>query len=475
MIVGRLAHSTRGLFPGGSGMRRGAGRRDRLFRGSGFAAAILLAIITQPMARAGSWSEPLSIDVDGVDRYFRIYTPEALQAPPPLMLWMHGGSGNYIDLGESGASVEWTEVADEQGFLLVFPNGFDPQTGTGDGLEQSWGDCRADLTIPRGGDDVAFIDALLDWAIAGYDVDPQRIYAGGGSNGGLMSFRLAFELGHRIAAIAPFIANLPAVSNCRQPVDPTPALFCMGDAEQFYMPWDGGCVASDTCSRGSVLSAEATRDHWLQFNQVDDEAPLRTDYDLDDNATTVSIWTYGGGLQGSEVAFCRLFNAGHNLPTIDHPYNQAALLANGLGLQSRDIESARVAWEFLSRQRLDGPTPTTTQPGRSVYLAVDKAPSAGRLLLRWSSDCGAGDRYGIYRGDLAAGYDSLAIEPARCAVESTRADIPAGPGAHDFFLVVPATATREGGYGLRSDGSPRPAALGACRPQTADIASCFPD
>lgn len=96
--------------------------------------------------------------------------------------------------------------------------------------------------------------------------------------------------------------------------------------------------------------------------------------------------------------------------------------------------------------------------------------SGSDLLLSWSNDCGAGDRYGVYRGDLALGYDSLAWEA--CDLTTNEATIAMGPADAEFFLVVPASNGAEGPHGS-VDGGQRPAASSACHPQGA-IDWCAP-
>ena len=44
-------------------------------------------------------------------------------------------------------------------------------------------------------DDVGFINALIEELEANYAIDPRRIYVTGMSNGAMMSYRLACELG----------------------------------------------------------------------------------------------------------------------------------------------------------------------------------------------------------------------------------------------------------------------------------------
>ena len=53
--------------------------------------------------------------------------------------------------------------------------------------------------VSQGVDDVGFVNAMIDAVDAAYCVDPKRVYAAGFSNGGMLSNRLACELGDRVA------------------------------------------------------------------------------------------------------------------------------------------------------------------------------------------------------------------------------------------------------------------------------------
>ena len=86
--------------------------------------------------------------------------------------------------------------------------------------------------------------------------------------------------------------------------------------------------------------------------------------------------------------------------------------------------------------------------GPGVVSGLQVVKNSGMLDLTWEGDCGAGVKYGIYRGDLAAGYDSLA--PELCNAMGTSVTLPQGPGAADFFLVVPNRGQDEGSYGVDS-------------------------
>jgi polyhydroxybutyrate depolymerase len=56
-------------------------------------------------------------------------------------------------------------------------------------------------------DDVGFFSALINHFVKIYNADPERIYATGASNGGMMCYRLACELSGKIIAVAALIAN----------------------------------------------------------------------------------------------------------------------------------------------------------------------------------------------------------------------------------------------------------------------------
>ena len=433
--------------------------------------AVLVATLLAGSLSAGTWLEQQIASDGEIDRYYRAYVPDDSSPGMPLVLLLHGGGGDYT-LTDSGPDAEWVELADLHRFLLIAPNGYSPESGQADGDDQHWNDCRGDIEINLSTqDDIFFFNELLDWAIGAYQIDTQRVYVTGGSNGGMMSFRAAFEMGDRVAAIAAFIANLPAGDECATPVNITPTAIINGDAEELYMPWDGGCIFAADCSRGLVVSAEATRDFWLAHNRIDAPDPEITEFPdiIPGDDSTVVRTVYEGGLQGSTVAFYRVRNGGHNKPSIEHPYNPLALLLAGLGIQNRDMESARQAWNFLSEHTLDGAPPASSNPGGSAYLRIDKG-TGGDLLLDWTSDCGAGNHYGIYRGDLTLGYDSAAPIPGLCDLPATSASVTPSATAAEFYLVVPNTGTSEGDYGSASSGK-RPAATAACYPQN-QLDSC---
>lgn len=296
---------------------------------------------------ASGWHGDLWMEHDGGRRWFRTYVPHELQSPAPVVVLLHGGTQSMrtIFRPSSGGTRGWTEVADDGGFLLVVPNGVNAATGDPFGDDQNWNDCRGDATMSEtGADDVGFIAALLDWIGARYDIDRDRVYATGSSNGGQMSFRLAVELGDRFAAIAPFIANWAAVPSCTEPWGPVPVQMVNGTADK-YQPWRGGSVPGD---RGTVVSVADTLALWLAINHAGPEPvedrplPDRDPFD----GTTLHLQRFEGA---AEVVLVTVEGGGHTMPSIAHPVPAWIRILLGLGAQNRDVEGSRLAWEFLSR------------------------------------------------------------------------------------------------------------------------------
>lgn len=208
----------------------------RIARGT---AAAMLGFFAAADASGGTLYAQNTITApDGRTRYFNYFVPDNMPANPAVLFLLHGGNADYNDILQRWSV--WKDVSDANGFLLIIPNGVDADDGKASGTDQNWNDCRGDAgSVETGADDVGFLGTLIDWAVASFGIDAQRVYATGASNGGMMSYRLARELSDRIAAVAAFIANEPAVSQCTWPANPIPVFICNGTADQL-MPWNGG-------------------------------------------------------------------------------------------------------------------------------------------------------------------------------------------------------------------------------------------
>ena len=101
----------------------------------------------QSAGQPGGWAigwHRRSIEVDGLRRWFRVFAPRHDMAGMPVVLLLHGG-GRGMDRilsKRGGAAREWPELAKRERFLLLVPNGVNPNNGDPKGNRQHWNDLR---------------------------------------------------------------------------------------------------------------------------------------------------------------------------------------------------------------------------------------------------------------------------------------------------------------------------------------------
>jgi polyhydroxybutyrate depolymerase len=138
-----------------------------------------------------------TITSGGESRTFIVHVPTGYtgSAHVPAILDFHplGGTGSSQE-GSSG----WKAQCDSAGCIAVFPD------SSGKAGDNSWnaGYCCNNAEKNKI-DDVQFARDMVAWLESHACVDPKRIYASGGSNGGGMTYRLACEAADMIAAVAP--------------------------------------------------------------------------------------------------------------------------------------------------------------------------------------------------------------------------------------------------------------------------------
>jgi polyhydroxybutyrate depolymerase len=286
-----------------------------------------------------------TIVVGGVTRRFRVHVPAGLASPAAVVFVLHGGGGEGMDVSVAGQHplATFRTVADRERFVVVYPGGLpanDAERNAG------WVDCRADNLVSSGADDVGFLAALVERVRGEYGLTTSRMFMAGGSNGAQMTHAFAFNRADLVAAVATSAGSLPqtpSAGGCTSgPSRPLPIVILHGSGDT-QMPWAGGCVANigGNCNRGRVVSAEATRDRWLQINGLTGVAPTTTVVDSSmADAGPANRFRYAGA---APVEWWRLDGAGHTVSS------RTVLVAPNpaTGIQNRDVEFAEVAWAFF--------------------------------------------------------------------------------------------------------------------------------
>jgi polyhydroxybutyrate depolymerase len=163
----------------------------------------------------------MTVNVDGVARHALVFTPSNPREKSPVIFGFHGHGGSP-DACVRGMAFQkaWPEaiVVYPQG--IPIPTGVDPQ-GEKPGWQREPGEV--------GNRDLKFVDALLTKLREQHQVDDERIFAVGFSNGAFFSYLLWVERPNVFAGFAP-VAGLPRYSG--NPKIPKPAVQIGGRADK---------------------------------------------------------------------------------------------------------------------------------------------------------------------------------------------------------------------------------------------------
>jgi polyhydroxybutyrate depolymerase len=264
-----------------------------------------------------------TLAIDKVERSYIVHRPAGLAKTKavPLVVMLHGALG-------SGAQAErayhWNELADRNGFVVVYP----------DGLNRTWnagGPCCGPAHRKEH-NDVGFLDKLIDSLVKAENIDANRIYMTGMSNGGAMTYRYACEGKHSLAAIGPVAASFTYF--CKNaPVLPVIAIHGMDDRT---VPFAGGIG-----KRGRDIK-------WLP---VQASLDVFRDADLCAAPTLAQsgevVTSTAPCEKGREVVLITVANAGHQWPGSNAEKGAVAKLL--LDPPSQAFNASERLWQFFAR------------------------------------------------------------------------------------------------------------------------------
>lgn len=277
----------------------------------------------------GGGSFAQQINVNGIARSYLVVVPAGATpgVPAPIVFVYHG---NQQAPENVRAMSELDDIAGAAGYLVVYPLGFDLRWKVLDELD------------PQNLSDIDFTLAMLDRVASDIDIDRNRVYATGFSNGGQFVHRLGCELPETLAAIAPVGSTFTiAVRDRCQQTDPIPVVIFLGDQDDQF-PWAGSTVGND-----GTVSAEDNLDYWVDANGcgiVRDRTGL-PDVDTGDG-TTVSVYSHSGCSEGADVRMFRVREGGHTWPGSPFGGNATA------GLQTNDISATQEMIDFFDAHTL---------------------------------------------------------------------------------------------------------------------------
>ena len=294
-------------------------------------------------------TQSITINSGGVDRDFFLYVPDIYDdnSPAPLVFCFHGyGSSASANLSYTG----FRPVADTAGFILITPQGTTDAFGTPH-WNVGWGTSSVD--------DVSFVEDMIDYVNDNYNLNNDRIYSTGMSNGGFMSYLLACQLSDKIAAIASVTGSMsPSTFGACLPNHPTPVLQIHGTNDP-TIPYEGNFVAEGI---DNVLS------YWANYNGCN-TTPSQTpmpDINVGDGST-VDHFVYSGGTNGTTVELFKVYNGEHDWPGAFGNY---------------DISSNIEIWKFFSRYDINGSTAAIDEQELESAFILSPNPVQGDLHVK---------------------------------------------------------------------------------------------
>lgn len=286
---------------------------------------------------------------DDLERSYAVYQPRDLPAGAPVVFILHGSMGSGLGMRDMSGR-EFDLLADQRGWLAVYPDGFD----------NHWNGCRGTADYRANVeniDDVGFLTSMLEALAEDYQIDPKRAYITGISNGGHMAYRMALEAPDVFTAYAPVAASLPAPATfgCSRSGAPVSIAIFNGTRDPVNPYLGGGVTILGNESRGIVLSTQDTVAYWRSLAGLDQPA-LEIDHPETDGDPVTHVSEQRWGEPGAiEVRLYTLRGSGHTMPSRTRlmPGPMAWLL----GGNAADLAGPAEILDFFEGH---GPWPTAT-------------------------------------------------------------------------------------------------------------------
>ena len=268
---------------------------------------------------------------DGQSRSYIIYVPASYNGSVdyPLLFSFHGGGGTssgFIFVNDM------RPIADTANFIAVYPQAaVDPTDGSNSWLHKT----------PTTHNDVNFIEAIIDTLSNDYNIDNDRVYACGYSEGGIFSYELGCRLNDRIAAFSSvsgsmlvdaFRVSYYNLGNC-SPIHPTAVLLIPGTI-------DSSPHSSYSGFQPYYMSVNDITTFWANHNNTDINPTVTTvpNSNTSDGSTIEKrIWENGDNCVA--IQELKVINGGHDWPG-----------SSG----NMDINASQEIWKFVSMYDING-------------------------------------------------------------------------------------------------------------------------
>ena len=208
-------------------------------------------------------------------------------------------------------------LADAENFILVYPQG-----SCLDGYSH-WNPSAPGGDNKSSADDYGFIEALIHQLSLNYNIDKDRIYACGYSNGGMFAYGLAQNKSNLIAAIGSVSGVM--LDGGTTSTHPMPIINIHGTADS-VLPYNGS---------SEYNSIETILNYWINFNNTNTVPVLEN---ITNNGITVEKYAYENGDNNTAVEHYKVIDGDHVWFDINY----------------KGANTNKLIWDFVSRYDING-------------------------------------------------------------------------------------------------------------------------
>tara|TARA_B100000900_G_scaffold55828_1_gene41693 strand:- start:9066 stop:10118 length:1053 start_codon:yes stop_codon:yes gene_type:complete len=259
-------------------------------------------------------------------REYSIYVPATYNSSiaTPILLSFHGGGGDGLSmmLGTN----DMRPIADTANFIAVYPSG-----SGGAWMHKA----------PTNYNDIYFVEAIIDTLSSQFNIDNNRVYACGYSEGGIFSYELACRLSNRIAAIAAVSGSMLSDSYRTNeygfpacaPNHPTAIMLIPGTNDMNPHSMYNGFPPY-------YISVNDITDYWSAYNNTDITASviqIANTNPNDGSDVEKKIWENGD--KCVSVVELKVNGGDHDWPGTSG---------------NMDINASEEIWKFLSKHNING-------------------------------------------------------------------------------------------------------------------------
>ena len=225
----------------------------------------------------------------GVNRTYYVAYPDGMSEPSGLIINMHGFGGNAS--GQMSGT-QMNNYAHPQNIAVVYPQGANSTIGTTSWNVGTFWDFNDQ-------DDIGFISAIIDEIALNFEIDLNRVYACGMSNGGYMAYELACELSDKIVAFGSVTGNFmlnSSQNDCQDQEREIPIIHLHGTSDavvNYYPP-----------SFDQSLTVGQSIDFWNNYNDLEMES-------IESLNSNVDVYTYYKDLSSTKFIHYKVSGGGH--------------------------------------------------------------------------------------------------------------------------------------------------------------------